>query len=393
MVSGEVPGWICFSAQDWWYHNRAHSDFQLLRRVAEQRPVLFVNSIGMRLPTPGKSPQFARRILRKARSVARFLSKPVPELPNFHVLTPLILPFYGSSTMRALNARLVRQQVRAVAKHIGIDPDDAVLFVTIPTAVDVIEGWPRRALVTNRSDLHSAFEETDQSLIRDFEHKLVSSSDVALYSSHSLLGSEGKLAGERAVFLDHGVDYDRFASATGKPHPELADVPRPIIGFFGGIDDYVVDLDLLKRVAEGLSDCSLVLIGDATLPIDDLVSLPNVHWFGFKPYEEIPSYGAAFDVALMPWLKNTWIEQCNPIKLKEYLAIGLPVVSTDFPEVHFYAEQIAIAPDHDAFIRRVREAVDGQPVGTLESRKARVEGVTWDRQAEELVRLGEQGVV
>lgn len=393
MVSGEVPGWICFSAQDWWYHNRAHSDFQLLRRVAEQRPVLFVNSIGMRLPTPGKSPQFARRILRKARSVARFLSKPVPELPNFHVLTPLILPFYGSSTMRALNARLVRQQVRAVAKHIGIDPDDAVLFVTIPTAVDVIEGWPRRALVTNRSDLHSAFEETDQSLIRDFEHKLVSSSDVALYSSHSLLGSEGKLAGERAVFLDHGVDYDRFASATGKPHPELADVPRPIIGFFGGIDDYVVDLDLLKRVAEELPDCSLVLIGDATLPIDDLVSLPNVHWFGFKPYEEIPSYGAAFDVALMPWLQNTWIEQCNPIKLKEYLAIGLPVVSTDFPEVHFYAEQIAIAPDHDAFIRCVREAVDGQPVGTLESRKARVEGVTWDRQAEELVRLGEQGVV
>lgn len=383
------PGWICFSAQDWWYHNRAHSDFQLIRRVARERPVLFVNSIGMRMPAPGRSSQFARRILRKAKSMLRFLKQPLADTPNFHVLTPVILPFYGSKTMRAVNARLVREQVRMVAKWIGIDPDDAVLFVTIPTAVDVVRDWPRRALVTNRSDLHSAFEETDQGLIRSLEQELVSSSDLALYTSHSLLRTEGSIAGDRAVFFDHGVDYERFASATGTPHPALADIPRPIIGFFGGIDDYVVDLDLLKRVAQDLPDCSLVLIGDATCPIDDLVGLPNVHWLGFRPYEEIPSYGAGFDVALMPWLRNAWIEQCNPIKLKEYLAIGMPVVSTDFPEVHFYSDAIAVAGDHDEFVSRIREALDGDAVGTQQSRKARVEGATWDRQAEELINLGE----
>jgi glycosyltransferase involved in cell wall biosynthesis len=382
-------GWICFSAQDWWYHNRAHSDFQLLRRVAKQRPVLFVNSIGMRMPTPGRSPQFARRILRKAKSVARFLKRPLPDTPNFHVLTPVILPFYGSKNMRALNALLVRKQVRMVAKRIGIDPDDAVIFVTIPTAVDVVRDWPRRSLVTNRSDLHSAFEETDQELIRGFETELVASSDVALYTSHSLLRSEGVIAGDNAVFLDHGVDFERFTAATGKPHPDLVDIPRPIVGFFGGLDDYVVDLALLKKVAEDLPDSSIVLIGDATCPIDDIVSLPNVRWLGFRPYDEIPSYGAGFDVALMPWLRNDWIEQCNPIKMKEYLAIGLPVVSTDFPEVHFYSDTIAIANDHDHFVKLVREALDGNSVGTVESRKARVEGFTWDRQAEQLIALAE----
>ena len=116
------PGWICFSAQDWWYHNRAHSDFQLMRRVAQRRPVLFVNSIGMRMPVPGRSTQFTRRILRKARSVLRFLRQPLPDTPGFHVLTPVILPFYGSSTLRAVNAWLVREQVRLVAKRLGIDP-------------------------------------------------------------------------------------------------------------------------------------------------------------------------------------------------------------------------------------------------------------------------------
>jgi len=363
-----------------------------MRRVAERRPVLFVNSIGMRMPAPGRTPQFARRILRKARSVLRFLKQPLADVPNFHVLTPVILPFYGSKTMRAVNARLVREQVRMVAKWIGIDPDDAVILVTIPTAVEVVRDWPRRSLLTNRSDLHSAFEETDQAFIRSLENELVASSDVALYTSHSLMRAEGSIAGDRAVFLDHGVDYDRFAAATGTPHPDLADIPGPIVGFFGGIDDYVVDLNLLKKVAEDLPDCSLVLIGDATCPIDDIVSLPNVHWFGFRPYEQIPSYGAGFDVALMPWLRNEWIEQCNPVKLKEYLAIGLPVVSTDFPEVHFYADAIAIAADHDHFVKLVREALDGKAVGTLRTRKARVEGVTWDRQAEELVALGE-GIV
>jgi glycosyltransferase involved in cell wall biosynthesis len=387
--SAVEPGWICFSAQDWWYHNRAHSDFQLIRRVAQQRPVLFVNSIGMRMPAPGRTPQFARRILRKAKSVLRFLKQPLADTPNFHVLTPVILPFYGSKTMRALNARLVRGQVRAVAKWIGIDPDDAVLFVTIPTAVDVVRDWPRRALVTNRSDLHSAFEETDQSLIRALETELVRSSDVTLYTSRSLMRTEGAAAGDRAVFFDHGVDYERFASAAGIPHPALADVPRPIVGFFGGIDDYVVDLALLKKVAEDLPDCSLVLIGDATCPIDDIVSLPNVHWFGFRPYDEIPSYGAAFDVALMPWLRNEWIEQCNPIKLKEYLAIGLAVVSTDFPEVHHYSDSIAIADDRDHFVSLIRQALDGNAVGTQLTRQGRVEGATWDRQADKLVHLGE----
>ncbi len=383
------PGWICFSAQDWWYHNRAHSDFQLMRRVAQRRPVLFINSIGMRTPVPGRSTQVTRRILRKARSVLRSLRQPLADTPGFHVLTPVILPFYGSSTLRAVNAWLVRNQVRLAAKRLGIDPDDAVLLVTIPTAWDVVRPMSRRALLANRSDRHSAFEETNQDLIRELENQLLINSDVVLYTSHSLMNTEQSLSGDRAVFFDHGVDFDRFAVERGAPPADLADIPRPIVGFFGGIDDYIVDLDLLRRVAQELPDCSLVLIGDATCPIDDLLSLPNVHWLGFRPYEDIPAHGAEFDVALMPWLRNDWIEHSNPIKLKEYLALGLPVVSTDFPEVHYYSDAIAIARDADHFVGLVREALQGNALGTEQTRRARVEGSTWDRQADALVALGE----
>ena len=69
------------------------------------------------------------------------------------------------------------------------------------------------------------------------------------------------------------------------------------------------------------------VVGAATCPMDDLVALPNVHWLGMKPYDQVPAYGAGFDVAIMPWLSNDWIRFCNPIKTKEYLALGLPIVS------------------------------------------------------------------
>src|SRR3954470_20149210 len=93
--SGPREDYVCFSGQDWWYFSRAHSDFQLMLRVARERRVLLVNSIGMRMPLPGRSTMVTRRIIRKASSVLKFLKQPVPDVPGFHVMTPLILPLYG----------------------------------------------------------------------------------------------------------------------------------------------------------------------------------------------------------------------------------------------------------------------------------------------------------
>ena len=96
-----APDVVCFSGQDWWYHNRAHSDFQLMLRVAEVRRVLLVNSIGMRLPIPGRSSQPFRRLVRKAASMLRGLRQPVEGLPGFTVFTPFLLPFYDNGIGRA----------------------------------------------------------------------------------------------------------------------------------------------------------------------------------------------------------------------------------------------------------------------------------------------------
>ncbi|MDQ3405873.1 MAG: glycosyltransferase [Actinomycetota bacterium] len=380
------PPYVCFSAQDWWYHNQAHSDFQLMRRVAEHRKVLLVNSIGLRMPTPGKSTQFLRRIFRKLGSVAKLVRRPLPDVPGYHVMTPLPLPFYGKPWVRKINAILVRAQVRAVCLALGMRAP--VVVATIPTAWDVVEPMSRRGLIYNRSDRHSAFPEADQAAIAALENKLLAGSDHVLYVSRELQAEDAHATGHRGFFLDHGVDLHHFRRRDELP-ADLAAIPGPRIGFFGGLDDYLVDFDLLERIAKEIPEASLVLIGDATISMDRFAGYPNVHWLDFRPYAQIPAYGSGFDVALMPWQDNDWIKHANPIKLKEYLALGLAVVSTDFPEVRHYADRIRVA-SHDDFVSAIRETLADGGLSTPDDRRASVLPSSWDSRANQLMDLAER---
>ena len=368
---------------------RPHSDFQLMRSVAEHRKVLVVNSIGMRMPTPGRSTHVTRRILRKLRSVAKLVRRPLPELPGFHVMSPLPLPLYGSPVTRMVNAAFVRAQVRLVCLALRIRRP--AIVVTIPTAWDVVAPMRRSALVYNRSDRHSDFPEGDRATLESMERQLLQHSDAVLYVSRSLMAEESRLTGDRAVFLDHGVDLDHFRPRTQEEQPDdLRSVPGPRIGFFGALDDFVVDFDLLEHVARELPDASLVLIGDSTYPMERFARYGNVHWLGRRPYQEIPAYGSGFDVAIMPWVDTPWIHRSNPIKLKEYLALGLPVVSSEFAELDGYRDRVRTATDPAGFVAAIRESLEFGPL--LEPAKLRdsVLGYSWRSRAEVLVTSTEE---
>ncbi|WP_158843698.1 glycosyltransferase [Saccharothrix deserti] len=380
---GPEPGWVCFSAQDWWYHNRAHSDFQLMRSMAAHRRVLVVNSIGMRMPTRGNSTHVSRRILRKLRSVAKFVRRP---MPDFYVMSPLPLPFYGSPFLRKVNAVLVRTQVRLVALALGLRTP--VIMVTIPTAWDVVAPMRRHSLVFNRSDRHSDFPEADRASIEALENQLLAHADHVVYVSHALMDEELPRTGSRAHFLDHGVDVDHFTARSEFEWPDdVRSIDGPRIGFFGALDDFVVDFDLLERVAAELPEASLVLIGDATHPMERFDKYPNVHWLGFRPYSLIPAYGSAFDVAIMPWQDNDWIKRSNPIKLKEYLALGLPVVSTDFAELAGYTDRVRAAGDPAAFVEAIRRTLTAGPPLPASTLRESVQAHSWHARAQDLLTL------
>jgi glycosyltransferase involved in cell wall biosynthesis len=359
-----------------------------MTRVAETRNVLFVNSIGMRMPLPGRSTMFLRRIARKAASVARLLRRPLPGVPRFSVMTPLVLPLYGTGWARRVNAKLVRAQVTLVARYLGMR--SPVVVVTIPTALEVVRGMPRSALIYNRSDKHSAYGEADQAYIEELERALLVEADIVLYVSRTLMAEESHLAGERAHFLDHGVALEHFRRRDpGEEPADLRVIPHPRLGFFGGLDEYLVDFDLIEHVAREIPEAQVVLIGDADCSMQRFEGIPNVHWLGFRPYEDIPRYGSGFDVALMPWLDNEWIRHSNPIKLKEYLALGLPVVSTELPEARAYEGLVRFASDRRAFVAALREVLAELAQGVPTPTDARPGLATWREKARELVNLAE----
>jgi glycosyltransferase involved in cell wall biosynthesis len=375
------PDIIIFCAQDWWYHNRAHSDFQLMTRAAKHRKVLLVNSIGMRMPAPGKSPMPFRRIWRKLGSMLRNVCQPLADTPGYTVMTPILFPFYGNEKARAFNAAFIRFQVMRQARKMGIH--NPHIIVTVPTAWDVAKEMAHSSLVYNRSDKHSAFSEADNSLIVGLESKLFANADAVLYSSRAFLESEREFTGDRAHFLDHGVDTAHFAPRPRSGKLASFGCKSPIVGFFGGLDDYVVDFDLLEKVARERPEYSLVLIGDATLPMDRLTRYPNVYHIGFRPYQEIPDLGADFDISIMPWLNNEWIKCCNPIKLKEYLSLGQEIVTTYFPEVDHYADYVHIARNGDEFLHHIDEVIAGKRAAG--DRKALLAHATWDDRTLELL--------
>lgn len=386
-ASTTADGVVCFAAVDWWYHNRGHSECQIMSRLAKRAPVLWVNSIGMRAPTPGKTELVLHRYVRKFKSTLKGLRR--DEATGMWVYSPLFVPKY-SKRMVEVNGRLVGLQVSALLRKLGIRRP--AVWATVPTCAPMVERRRWANSVWNRSDEFSAFPEADAGLIAPLEQRLLQTCDHAVYVNRILFERERRSV-KGAAFIGHGVDFHHFASARPGSQPpdscpeELKDLPRPIVGFYGALDDYTVDLELLIKTARHIAPATLLIIGPKAMDISRLVAEPNVRYLGPVPYAKLPAYAAQFNAALMPWLQNDWIKGCNPIKLKEYLSLGFPVVSINFHELERYEHLVYAADSHDEFLAGVTRALQEHDPALVEQRRDSVRNDSWDALADHAAAL------
>jgi glycosyltransferase involved in cell wall biosynthesis len=202
------------------------------------------------------------------------------------------------------------------------------------------------------------------------EARLLAAADLVLASSREIAADLQRRCGKHVEFLPNGVDYDLFAAAERQPEPaELAAIPRPRVGYTGKIS-VKFDFDLLLELSQRRPDWHFVIVGpsDELPPADAekmtaLRSRPNVHLFGFQPADQIARFTAALDVGLMCYrLGNLWTQAIYPLKMHEYLACGLPVVSTPVPAVQEFAEVVRIAQTpaqwHDAIEAALQDRSD-----------------------------------
>lgn len=367
---------ICL-ASNWFEHPTSKQ--HVMRALAEHNRVVWVNFHASRRPRLSISD--LNTIYHRLSQVAggkQAVSSAI------EVLSPLLAPWPESALARRFNTWNLVRQIRKALQNTVDRPTQLWLFT--PDVPEIIEPLAPDHVVYYCVDDFAAFEGFNTQLVEQLEQQTVRAADTVIATSEPLMQRMRDL---RATphYIAHGVDTAHFgkaASETSEPLPEaVQDLPHPILGFFGLITEWV-DFDLLKAVAQRRRDWSIALLGNTRVDTSAIEAEPNVHLLGPQPYEQLPDFCRAFDVGLIPFRMNRLIQAVNPIKLREYLAAGLPVVSAPMPAVLDYQPGVFPAETVDEFIQATEAALQANSARDVTARQALVANESWAARVQQL---------
>ena len=358
------------------------SKHHIMRRFSRTNDVLWIEAAGMRAPKLA-SAYDRRRLLHKAKAILR---RSRPALDRLHVMTPPALPYPHSALAQQANALLYQFTIGRELDRLGMDREP-ILCSFVPQCAPYIRRLPRRLTMYYCVDRWSAFEGFDASTMERGERELCESADLVIASAQDLAERCARFS-KNVHYVPHGVDYEHFAAAV-EPGPlpaDLAAIPEPRIGFFGLIHEWV-DVELIGRLADVLP-YSFVVIGSAKTDMSAVEGKPNVYVLGRRPYAELPAYSRGFQASIVPFRMTELTHSVNPIKLREYAAAGLPIVSSPLPEVRKCADIAACAETFDEWVDALREAVarGADPVARR-AQSARVQHDDWAYRCADIARL------
>ncbi len=280
------------------------------------------------------------------------------------------------SARRAVDL-IVRRRVEHIMKHVGFDPLDAGFIVSNIYAADVVSRLPRRFLVYDCNDDHSSFPGM-QAWAGAYFDKICRDADAVFASSSALVEKVVRTRGGAAgcSYIGNGVDYEHFREI-GDRKATRAGKGKPRLGYIGAIAPWL-DFDALADLARRHPEWNIVLVGPVLLGVEEdvkrLTALPNVSHVPAVPYDRLPAVLAGFTLGLIPFRYNELTRGVNPNKMYEYLACGLPVVTTRFSsEVEKYPGVVAAADPGDEFARACEgfvETMHGRESGAALSKRA-----------------------
>lgn len=364
---------------------------QLLSRMSETFGVVYSN--GAWFPWHRASPQWKNASWRGEFSVvhdnvwAESSSKFMVRWPRVHVWDQLVLKSY----VRRLKTFLHEQGAK---RFIG--------YVFHPIFAEYVPHLRPDVLVYHAYDLFKLTPGWNR-CSHQLERRLVNQADLVIASSAAIAESLEADYGCRPVVLPNGADSRLFASVADALDPEpddIAAIPRPRIGYTGNLNRKV-DFALIESLAIKHSDWQFVFVG-ALANLDDVTTgaverckrLPNIHFLGGKPPKDLAHYVGAMDVNIMCYRIGVglWTEGVYPLKMHEYLATGIPVVSADIASAREFKHVLACARDREEWDAYLSDALDGHGVGTKESRRAVAIENDWSARARVLKQLLGQSI-
>ena len=255
-----------------------------------------------------------------------------------------------------------------------------VVYYSNPTQVRSISSY--NPILRVFDSLDEAVDEF--SSWQPYYHQAVASADLVLAASDKLY-SRARQINPCTVLLPNGCDYDYFRQAGGRRiRPlDLPELKGHVIGYMGVVASWC-DLELLDELAAALPDCSFLIIGPL-YNVHDVPLRSNLHWLGYKDYDELIDYVGYFDVGIIPFKTSTMTEAVNPIKMWEYLALGIPVVATALPEVSKYGNLVYCSAGREEFISHTRQALQDKSENRREQRMALARENSWPDRARQML--------
>lgn len=371
---------VCF-AKDW--TEDPTSNNHVMRMLAHKNQVLWLNSIATRAPSLSSG-----RDLGKIRAKVRSFTQGPKRIEvegaapgaGLEVYTPLVLPLPHSDVAVRVNTELLRGMVGLLRRQRRMR--DFQLWSFIPTAAKYVGRLGESLSVYYCTDEWSHFSYVDKDRIVRLEEELCRKVDLVFTTARTLYEKK-RVYNAETHLASHGVDYVHFARARDAATPvapEIQDLSGPVIGFVGLIQDWV-DVKLIEYLAEQRPMWNFVLIGHSLVDTSGLAARKNVRLLGRKPYADLPMYLKKFDVALIPFVLNELTRNVNPIKLREYFSAGLPVVSTDIPEVRLYEEAL-VGKTREEFLSLVEHALKTDSPEAQSRRSEAMKQETWEAKVE-----------
>jgi len=336
--------------EDWGTH--PSSTQHIIKILGKTRPIIWLNSIGLRKPKPSLR-DLARAfskvksfIVNQQKSNGFLEGEDIASNGQFIIINPLVIPCANSWLSLKVSRTILKWQLKLACKKLKLS--EAIIWTSLPTTVDYLDLFDKAPCVYYCGDDFSCLAGVDHEFVSGKESELIGRSRYIFTASDKLLDKFPQI---KAVNIPHGVNFSLFSEEVN--HVPL-DLPqgRPIAGFYGSISSWL-DQDLLVQTIKALPHWNFVFIGTVDCNIEKIKAFSNVYFLGSKSHNDLPKYIQNWNVSMLPFLDNKQIQMCNPLKLREYLASGTPVVTTEFNALNGYRKYLQIADEAKPFYQAI----------------------------------------
>ena len=299
-----------------------------------------------------------------------------------------LLPFrgnkylFGGKWINWINQYFVKNKLKQQLEDLGFN--NPILVVGSAHIYPIVDAFNAEKIIYHCSDDYTLVPSFPKSF-KEIEKNLMKVCDLVITTADELKKAKEHM-NANIVSIPNGVNVHHFKLTQNirtMIHEDIKQIPKPIIGYIGTVFRWI-DQDWIEYAAKEHKDYNFIFIGPVTTDISKLQKLRNVFFLGPKPYDSLPSFLKAFSVAIIPFVIDGVTLKASPIKFYEYLASGIPIISTDLPDLKYFYDVVSLVNNKEDFCNQIKITIENDNNSLMLKRMKLAESYSWEKRFNQL---------